>query len=155
MTTEIEKDAKRFALLRTMTVAAIRDDSDDEKWVAASGVFAILDDLDNHSDDEVAVIFNNCVDHAIHILEQYNEASILEVRKYNHYFKACPFEMIDVYRVLDLFKVTDPCLAHAVKKLLVPGGRSAGKSDRQDVQEAVATLTRWLEMQNENNEVKV
>ena len=44
-------------------------------------------------------------------------------KEYSHYYKKVPFDYIDVYRVLDLFSVTDPCLQHAIKKLLVAGGR--------------------------------
>jgi hypothetical protein len=72
-------------------------------------------------------------------------------RKHSHYFKPCPFAYVDVYRVLELFKVTDQALGHAIKKLLVAGGRGAGKDIRQDVQEAIDTLTRWQEMRVEDN----
>lgn len=72
-------------------------------------------------------------------------------KKHSHYFKdVSNLTHIDVYRVCDLFNVTDPCLQHAVKKLLVAGGRGAGKNIQQDVQEAIDTLNRWIEMQNEN-----
>ena len=68
-------------------------------------------------------------------------------RKHNHYFKdVSKLNTIDVYRVLQLFNVTDPCLQHAVKKLLVAGGRGAGKDIGKDVQEAIDTLVRWQEM---------
>lgn len=71
--------------------------------------------------------------------------------KHSHYHKDVRhLTHIDVYRVLDLFGVTDPCLQHAAKKILVAGGRGAGKDIRQDVQEAVDTLSRWQEMQDEN-----
>lgn len=70
-------------------------------------------------------------------------------RKHNHYFKPTPFESVDVYRVLHLFDVTDPCLQHAVKKLLVAGGRGGGKDISRDVQEAIDTLARWQEMRAE------
>jgi len=70
-------------------------------------------------------------------------------RKHSHYFKPCPFAEVDVYRVLALFGVTDPCLQHAVKKLLVAGGRGAGKDIGRDVQEAIDTLARWQEMRAE------
>lgn len=72
-------------------------------------------------------------------------------RKHNHYFKAVPFSHVDVYRVLQLFAVTDPCLQHAVKKLLVAGGRGAGKDIGRDVQEAIDTLNRWVEMRAEES----
>jgi len=78
-----------------------------------------------------------------------NEAEEVPERKHAHYFKATPFAEVDVYRVLLLFGVTDPCLQHALKKLLVAGGRGAGKDIRQDVAEAVDTLVRWQEMRAE------
>lgn len=68
--------------------------------------------------------------------------------KYPHYHKPSPFTHVDVYRVLALFGVTDPCLQHAVKKLLVAGGRGA-KDIRRDVREAIETLERWEEMRAE------
>ena len=60
---------------------------------------------------------------------------------------------VDVYRVLILFCVTDPCLQHAIKKLLCAGNRGA-KDKIQDVQEAISSLLRYLEMQTENENDK-
>ena len=72
-------------------------------------------------------------------------------QKHPHYFKSVDgFKTVDVYRVLSLFVVTDPCIQHAVKKLLVAGGRGAGKNIARDIQEAIDTLERWKEMQQEN-----
>lgn len=71
-------------------------------------------------------------------------------RKHNHYFKSvADLAYVDVYRVLALFNVTDPCLQHAVKKLLVAGVRGGGKDISRDIQEAIDTLTRWQEMRGE------
>ena len=70
-------------------------------------------------------------------------------RKHSHYFKPTPFADVDVYRVLLLFGVTDPCIQHAAKKLLVAGGRGAGKDIGRDIAEAIDTLTRWQEMRAE------
>lgn len=71
-------------------------------------------------------------------------------RKHNHYFKSVAgLQDVDVYRVLLLFGVTDPCLQHAIKKLLVAGGRGGGKDISRDVQEAADTLARWQEMRRE------
>lgn len=68
-------------------------------------------------------------------------------RKHSHYFKSVEgLQSIDVYRVLQLFSVADPCLQHAVKKLLVAGGRGGGKDISRDIQEAIDTLQRWQEM---------
>jgi hypothetical protein len=73
-----------------------------------------------------------------------------EPKAHNHYFKNVKgLDYIDVYRVLQLFSVTDPCIQHAIKKLLVAGCRGAGKSIDKDIQEAIDSLTRWQEMQSE------
>ena len=69
---------------------------------------------------------------------------------HEHYFKdVTHLKTIDVYRVLDLFNVTNPCVQHAVKKLLCSGQRGV-KDTRQDVQEAITSLVRCLEMQTED-----
>ena len=71
--------------------------------------------------------------------------------KHSHYFKdVSQLDTIDVYRVLGLFGVTDPCLQHALKKVLVAGGRG-GKDISQDVQEAIDSLQRWQEMRDEES----
>lgn len=71
-------------------------------------------------------------------------------RAYSHYFKdVSALQTVDVYRVLVLFGVTDPCLQHALKKLLVAGGRGS-KDAARDVREAVVSLERWLEMRAED-----
>lgn len=70
--------------------------------------------------------------------------------KHNHYFKkTVHLDAVDVYRVLELFEVTDPCLQHAIKKLLCAGGRGA-KDMEQDVQEAMDTLERYQDMCRED-----
>lgn len=72
-------------------------------------------------------------------------------RKHAHYFRSVAhLSEIDIYRLLDLFGVTDQALGHAIKKLVAPGGRGAGKDFRKDVQEAIDTLTRRLEMLDED-----
>lgn len=69
------------------------------------------------------------------------------IKPHSHYYKSVEhLREIDVYRVLKLFDVTDPCIAHAVKKLLVAGGRGAGKGMEQDIREAVDSLNRALQM---------
>lgn len=72
-------------------------------------------------------------------------------RKHAHYFRSVEhLSEIDIYRMLDLFGVTDQALGHAIKKLVAPGGRGAGKDFRKDVQEAIDTLQRRLEMLDED-----
>jgi hypothetical protein len=73
--------------------------------------------------------------------------------QYPHYHKKLPdgVKTVDVYRVLQLFEVVDPCIQHAIKKLLVAGGRGAKDIDK-DVAEAVVSLRRWQEMKTEEKE---
>lgn len=72
-------------------------------------------------------------------------------KKHSHYYKdVSHLNEIDVYRVIELFEVVDPCLQHALKKLLVTGGRDGKKSKEQDVKDVIASCNRWLEMQAEN-----
>ena len=72
------------------------------------------------------------------------------MNEYKHYQKNVEhLKWIDVYRVLDLFGVLNPCVQHAVKKLLCSGQRGV-KDTQQDVQEAITSLVRCLEMQTED-----
>jgi ribosomal protein L21E len=74
--------------------------------------------------------------------------------KHSHYFKdVSQLDTIDVYRVLELFNVVNPCIQHAVKKLLVAGGRGAGKDINKDIQEAIDSLERWKDMRQEENPI--
>jgi hypothetical protein len=73
----------------------------------------------------------------------------LSERKHSHYFKKCPYDVVDVYRVLALFGVTDPCFQHALKKILLAGDRKH-KDVEKDVQEAIDTLARWKDMREED-----
>lgn len=66
--------------------------------------------------------------------------------KHGHYHKNVKhLDSIDVYRVLSLFNVTDPCIQHAVKKLLCAGIRGA-KGLEKDYGEARDSIVRALEM---------
>lgn len=69
--------------------------------------------------------------------------------KYNHYFKDCPYGKIDIYRVLEIFNVTDPCLQHIVKKALVAGQRGM-KDFETDIKEIRDTTQRKLNMLEED-----
>lgn len=75
--------------------------------------------------------------------------------KHSHYFKDVRhLETVDVYRILRVFGVTDPCVQHAAKKLLVAGGRGV-KDIRKDIREAIDSLERAIEMMDEDEAVKV
>jgi hypothetical protein len=52
----------------------------------------------------------------------------------------------DIYDVLTAFNVTCPATQHAVKKLLIPGVRTGGKSRVQDLEEAVQAAQRAVEL---------
>ena len=71
--------------------------------------------------------------------------------KHSHYHKdVSQYDTIDVYAVCKIFDVQDTsgCLQHAIKKLLVTGQR--GYKDRQtDIQNAIDTLNRLLELESE------
>ena len=76
---------------------------------------------------------------------------LMDDQPHGHYFRKCPYDQIDVYRVLELFAVANPCIAHAAKKLLVTGGRGH-KDAEQDVQDAIDSLKRWQQMRREEQD---
>ena len=53
--------------------------------------------------------------------------------------------LADVYSVLVAFGVTCPARSHAIKKLLMPGQRGA-KSEVQDLDEALVSVSRAIDM---------
>ena len=71
-------------------------------------------------------------------------------RKHSHYFKDVRhLDYIDVYQVCKLFPIDDDsgAITHARKKLLVAGGRGAGKDMIKDITEARDTLNRYLQIE--------
>lgn len=66
---------------------------------------------------------------------------IVDISKYNK---------LDIYRILNLYEVNNPCLQHAVKKLLCAGKRGS-KNFITDINEAIIALQRCIEMQGEDN----
>lgn len=96
-----------------------------------------------------------CLDHhtgtsspaVIHEIEESMAA------KYPQYFKKVgEVTEIDVYAVHHLFDIKDPAgaIQHASKKLLLSGVRTGGKSAYDDIKEARDTLTRWMQLNREN-----
>ncbi len=76
----------------------------------------------------------------------------MQTKPHAHYYKDVRhLEFVDVYRILKLFGVDDPCLQHAVKKLLVAGGRGGKKDVRRDLREAVDSINRALAMLDEDD----
>lgn len=69
---------------------------------------------------------------------------------HDHFFKdVSHLQKIDVYRVIDLFDVKHACLQHAIKKLLCAGLRGQ-KDQKRDVNEAIDSLNRYLQMSAED-----
>lgn len=66
---------------------------------------------------------------------------------YPHYFREVPLNTthVDVYWVLKVWEVTDPCIQHAVKKLLAAGRRGA-KNVEKDLTEAFEAVKRAIEL---------
>ena len=71
---------------------------------------------------------------------------------HNHYFKPCPYDTVDVYRVINIFGVSDPCIQHALKKLLCSGVRGY-KDQSKDIQDVIDTLERWKQMREEDDKI--
>ena len=82
---------------------------------------------------------------------QAHRADDAQVTPHNHYFRPCPYDLIDVYRIIDIFDVTHPCAQHALKKLIATGKRGH-KSIDKDIQDMIDTLERWKAMRAEDSE---
>lgn len=71
-------------------------------------------------------------------------------RPHSHYYKdVSNIDTLDVYRLIKLFEVTDPCAQHILKKCLVQGGRGA-KDAKADMENIRDTANRWLDMHKED-----
>ncbi len=71
------------------------------------------------------------------------------VRRYPHYYKDIRhLRFLDIYQVCALWEVPDHsgAIQHAIKKLIVSGGRTAGKTRDTDISEAMFTIQRYIEM---------
>ncbi|KAA0910668.1 hypothetical protein [Pusillimonas sp. ANT_WB101] len=71
--------------------------------------------------------------------------------KHSHYHRdVSHLKTIDIYRIFQLYDVTDPCAQHAIKKLMCAGERGV-KTEEQDIREAHDTLARRLQMSAEDD----
>lgn len=101
-------------------------------------------------DDEEEYCFSKELERVLNgdfVLDSKSEGS---ERKHSHYFKDVRhLDYIDVYQVCKLFPVDDDsgAITHARKKLLVAGGRGAGKDMIKDITEARDTLNRYLQIE--------
>lgn len=66
----------------------------------------------------------------------------------NVYAREIKGVVVDAYDILNAYKTNNPAIDHALKKMLVSGGRNGGKSRTQDIKEAIASLNRALELEN-------
>lgn len=75
--------------------------------------------------------------------------------KHSHYYKDVKhLDVIDVYRVIALWEVQDPCLQHLIKKALCAGGR--GHKDKlKDLQDIVDSAQRALDMHIEDTSERI
>lgn len=74
------------------------------------------------------------------------EAPPAAIGEHSHYFKdVSKLEVIDVYAVLELFGVTNPCMQHIVKKALCTGKRGH-KDFAKDLQDIADTANRAVEL---------
>lgn len=60
---------------------------------------------------------------------------------------------LDPMRVVDLFQVTEMGVSQAIKKLLRLGGKH--KTKRKDLEEAITSLQRTIEMMDEDEQEKI
>ena len=101
-------------------------------------------------DDEEEYCFSKELDKILNgafVIDTKTEGS---ERKHSHYFKDVRhLDYIDVYQVCKLFPIDDDsgAITHARKKLLVAGGRGAGKDMIKDITEARDTLNRYLQIE--------
>jgi hypothetical protein len=74
-------------------------------------------------------------------------------QKHSHYKKDVKhLDYIDVYRIIDLYELNDPCFQHALKKILVPGARGH-KDLTKDINDIIDAMQRKLEMLAEDDKL--
>ena len=74
--------------------------------------------------------------------------------KHNHYFRDCPYDKIDVYRIIDIFEITDPAAQHILKKCIATGKRGH-KDEKRDWQDILDSAQRRLDMIAEDSKITV
>lgn len=98
-------------------------------------------------------LFNKCGEAGITVDQAIDRASreVLNIPTnqplFPHYYRAVPRNTthVDVYWILKAWEVADPCVQHAIKKLLCAGARGA-KSKDKDLKEARDSITRAIEL---------
>lgn len=84
-------------------------------------------------------------------LVRWEDVECTKETSHNKYLREIkPGVFVDIYGVLSAWKVTDPCLQHAAKKVLQAGER--GHKDRlEDLQDIVDSAQRAIEIHKEWN----
>jgi hypothetical protein len=91
---------------------------------------------------------NRTEDDMGHYNELREAQSAQKAKAKSKYHRVIKGAQIDVYDILKAYGVTCPAIAHAIKKLLLPGERHA-KTWEQDINEAIASLERAKELRND------
>jgi hypothetical protein len=55
--------------------------------------------------------------------------------------------IVDTYDITALYNITNPAAIHALKKLLVTGGRDGGKSRKEDYENVIESTQRAMELE--------
>lgn len=78
-----------------------------------------------------------------------DEANRLAAKYPHYYVNVEGLNVIDFYRIAQLYGITDPCIQHVVKKLLATGNRGH-KNFRHDIEDSIDTLKARLRMLDED-----
>jgi hypothetical protein len=103
--------------------------------------------LDWPTEQRIDIVGTNGGD-GMHYGEQREVQGAQKAKAKSKYHRVIKGAQIDVYDVLKAYGVTCPAIAHAIKKLLLPGERHA-KTWEQDINEAIASLERAKELRND------
>lgn len=110
------------------------DSHDDGEWVEVTDQYKYKEKSDKFITD---------------MLNEKKSFSVQE-KTSNKYKRKVPSTEIDVYDILKAFNVTNQATAHAIKKLLCAGDR--GYKDKvQDLKEAYASISRAIELEENND----
>lgn len=91
-------------------------------------------------------VFKRHSDFGKQVVNEMINANELDGFNLGTYQRAVKDKVIDIYDILELYKVYNPATAHAIKKLLMPGQRG-NKGVIQDLEEAKQSITRAIELE--------
>lgn len=104
--------------------------------------------------DPIHIQYSQATSSAEHLTEHRKKKAKEEghnlAAKYPHYYVNVEgLDVIDFYRIAMLYNITDPCIQHALKKMLAIGNRGH-KGRRHDIQDIIDTLTSRLRIMDED-----